>query len=188
MNENPRGVLPLAVLCVAFFPATVVADGGSVRAYEQVGNYTIAVFTSPTPFRAGPVDISVLVQDAATGEALPAARVNLCLTARGSGEVLEVAATAEAATNKLFRAAVFTLPEPGWWDVAIAIEGPHGPARVEFAMPAEEPLPRWLTLWPWFCWPALAVLLFGIHQALVRRKHRAAVALGTARDTGESGL
>jgi hypothetical protein len=146
------------------------ADGGAVRLRERAGGYQITVFTSPTPFRAGPVDVSVLVQDAATGDCVPEARVSLCLRMPGAGRVLEYPATTEAATNKLLRAAEFRLPESGWWDVAVAVEGPHGPALVRFGVQANDPLPRWLDLWPWFGWPALVVALFGIHRVLVRRK------------------
>ena len=134
--------------------------------HEQAGAYQVTVFTSPTPLRAGSVDVSVLVQDAATEECVPDARVTLRLMARGTGRVLEYPATTEAATNKLLRAAEFQLPEPGSWDVAVAVEGPHGPALVQFEVQADEPLPRWLDLWPWFGWPALAVALFGIHRVL----------------------
>ena len=146
------------------------ADGGAVRLRERAGGYQIAVFTSPTPLRAGPVDVSVLVQDAATGECVSEARVTVRLQGPGAARVLESPATAEAATNQLFRAAEFQLPEPGWWDVAVAVEGPHGPALVRFGLQADEPPPRWLDLWPWFGWPALVVALFGIHRVLVRRK------------------
>jgi hypothetical protein len=127
------------------------------------------VFTSPTPLRAGLVDFSVLVQDTATGECVPQARVTLRLTARETGEFLEHLATAEAATNKLFLAAVFRLPQPGWWDVDIAIEGPHGPASLRVAVHAEEALPHWQEFWPWFTWPAIVVLIFSAHRALMRR-------------------
>src|SRR5262249_9067480 len=130
------------------------ADGGAVRLRERAGNYQITVFTSPTPFRAGPVDVSVLVQDAATGECAPEARGTVRLTARETGQVLETPATSEAATNKLFHAAVFQLPEPGWWDVEVAVEGRYGPACVRFEVDAAEPPPRWLEMWPWFGWPA----------------------------------
>ena len=146
------------------------ADGGAVRLREQAGAYQVTVFTSPTPFRAGPVDVSVLVQDAATGECVPQARVTMRLTARGTRDVLDHPATVEAATNKLFRAAIFQLPEPGWWDVEIAVEGPHGPALLRLEVQADEPLPRWRELWPWFVWPALVVAFFGLHQVLVRRR------------------
>src|SRR5262249_16414555 len=136
------------------------ADGGAVRLREQVGGYQVTVFTAPTPFRAGPVDVSVLVLDAA-GEYVPQARVTVRLTARATGAVREPQATATAATNKLFQAAVFELPEPGWWDVEVGVEGPHGPALLRFGVEADERSPRWLELWPWLSWPALAVALFG---------------------------
>jgi hypothetical protein len=156
------------------------ADGGVMRLCERTGGYQVSVFTAPTPFRAGPVDVSVFVQDAATGECVTQARVTVRLQAHGAGRLLEFPATSEAATNKLFRAAEFRLPDPGWWDVAVSVEGPHGPALVRFDVQADEPLPRWLDLWPWFGWPALAVALFGVHHALVRRRlllpsHRALV-------------
>jgi hypothetical protein len=146
------------------------ADGGAVQLRERAGDYQITVFTSPTPLRAGPVDISVLVQDAATGECMPETRVTVCLKVPGAERMLEYPATTEAATNKLLRASEFQLPEPGWWDVSVVVEGPHGPAVVRFGIQADEPPPRWLDLWPWFSWPALAVALFGAHRVLVRRK------------------
>jgi hypothetical protein len=116
------------------------------------------------------MDMSVLVQDAATGEIVPEAQVSLHFTARESGESLEEHASAEAATNKLFRAALVQLPVPGWWDVEVAVEGPQGPAVVRFPMEADEAPPPWWDLWPWFTWPALAILLFTMHQVLVRRR------------------
>src|SRR5262245_3041071 len=162
----------LLVLLFSFIsPSTLArADGGAVRLRERAGGYQIAVFTSPTPLRVGPVDVSVLVPDAATEACLPEAGVTVGPAARGARDVLEYSATTEAATNKLLRAAEFQLPKPGWWDVAVAVEGSHGPALVRFEVQANEPPPRWLDLWPWFSWPAFAIALFGVHQALVQRK------------------
>jgi len=164
MNHHIQPILLLFLL-----PSLAGADGGTVCLRERAGGYQVTVFTSPTPLRAGPVDVSVLVQDAATGECVPEARVTVYLKAPGH-PALEYPATPEAATNKLFHAAEFRLPAPGWWDVAVAVEGPHGPARVRFGVEADEPPPRWLDLWPWFGWPALVVALFGVHQVLIRRK------------------
>jgi hypothetical protein len=141
-----------------------------VRLCERVGDYQLAVFTAPTPFRAGPVDVSVLVQDAATGECVTPARVALRLTAQGSGQVVEYTATSGAASNKLLQATVFELPEAGWWDVEVSVDGPHGAARARFAVEAGEAPPRWRDLWPWFAWPALAVALFGLHRELARQR------------------
>ena len=148
------------------------ADGGAVRLCERAGDYQLTVFTLPTPFRAGPVDVSVLVQDAATGECVAQARATLHLTARGSGQVLEYPATSGAASNKLFHEAAFGLPEAGWWDVEVSVDGPHGPALARFEVEAGAAPPRWQELWPWFGWPVLAVALFGLHRVLARRSGR----------------
>jgi hypothetical protein len=157
MARNPGALVRLILVsCLLLAPSSLLqADGGAVRLRERAGDYQIAVFTSPTPFRAGPVDVSVLVQDAASGECEPEARVTVRLTGAGAGQ-----------------AAVFQLPESGWWEVEVAVDGSHGPARVRFEVEAGERPPRWLDLWPWFAWPALAVALFGIHQVLVWRKVR----------------
>jgi len=172
MNPRIRPILILALLsCLIFHPSSLArADGGAMRLRQRAGGYQVAVFTSPTPFRAGPVDVSVLVQDAATGECVPEAQVTVYLNAPGAGGTMECPATTQAATNRLFHAAVFELPGPGRWDVGIAVEGPHGPALLRFEVEADGPAPRWLELWPWFTWPALVVVLFGLHQVLVRRR------------------
>jgi hypothetical protein len=174
MKHRIRPILVLFLLSslIPHPPSFARADGGVVRLRQRVSGYRITVFTLPTPFRSGPVDVSVFVQDAATGECVPEARVTVRLTARGADAVLEYPATTEAATNRLFHAAVFQLPEPGWWDVEVAVDGPHGPALVQFGVEADEPPPRWLELWPWFTWPALLVALFGAHQAMRLRKAR----------------
>src|SRR5438093_1281433 len=78
------------------------ADGGTVRLSQRQGVYQITVFTAPNPFRSGPVDVSVLVQDAGTGQPVPEVRVTVRAAPRGrSGEALVSPATSEAATNKL---------------------------------------------------------------------------------------
>jgi hypothetical protein len=176
MNHVSQPILTLLLLSLLIaHPSSLArADGGAVRLREQAGDYQVTVFTSPTPLRAGPVDVSVLVQDAAGG-CVPQARVTVRLMACRTGQILEYRATSQAATNKLFRAAEFRLPEPGWWEVAVAVEGPHAPALVRFRVQADEPPPRWLDLWPWFSWPAFVVALFGAHRVLVRRKARPAL-------------
>lgn len=159
------------VLC----PSSLLrADGGAVCLSEQKGNYRITVFTSPTPVRAGAVDVSVLVQDAASGEL--ASEIDVTIRVRRSeaqGAESVHAATTAAATNKLFHAANFDLPEPGGYSLAACIDGNLGKAQVHFELLAAEPLPVWSTLWPWISWPVLAIALFGVHQRLVSRRRPA---------------
>jgi hypothetical protein len=148
--------------------APASADGGSMRMTGEVEGYQISVFTAPVPFRAGPVDVSVLVQDSRTGEPMPQARVSVRMTKPGQ-PAIEQPATSEAASNKLFRAAQFELPDAGRWEMRVQVQGPHGLAVIGGDVEAAEHLPRWREVWPWFGWPALAVALFSIHQVLVRR-------------------
>lgn len=143
-------------------------DGGAVRMSAKKGGLLVTLFTAPTPFRAGPVDISVLVQDALTGEPRPQTPVTVCMTKPGQ-PVLEYPATAEAATNKLLRAAQFQLPEAGRWQLEVQVGGPHGSVVIGSAVEAAAPVPRWCELWPWIAWPMLPIALFSIRQVLARR-------------------
>jgi hypothetical protein len=162
------GCVIVGWLVLRIWSTPALADGGSMRLTGTRGGYRITVFTAPTPFRAGAVDISALVQDASTGDPMTPAKVTVRMTKPGR-LALEYPATTEAATNKLFRAAQFELPESGRWALEVEVQGPHGLAVIGGEVDAAEPLPRWRELWPWIGWPALAIALFGIHQILARR-------------------
>jgi len=147
------------------------ADGGRLVAVERQGDYQFAVFASPDPLRAGPVDISVLIQDAETNEPITDMSVDVKLTRRDDpAKTIYASATTAAATNKLLRATLIELPEPGWWDGEVVCDGNHGPIETRFAIEAGPPLPKWLTVWPWFAWPFGAVALFGVHRWLIWRR------------------
>ena len=165
----------LLVVVFLFQPlAALYADGGAVRLSEQRGNYRITVFTSPNPLRAGPVDVSIFVQDAAPGEPVPDAQISVRAAPRERPEAaIHQRATSKAATNKLFQAALIDLPEAGWWDVAIIVEGLRAPVEVHFEMEAEQPLPRVWEMMPWITWPVVVVFLFLVHKGLVQRKKEA---------------
>ena len=151
--------------------AVASADSGMVVLVERMGDYQISVFTSPEPLRAGLVDISVLLQDSATGQPITGAQVNVSLTPSGGrARPIRAVATTDAATNKLLYAALVELPDPGSWDVEIACFGEHDPATVGFMIQAGPRSTRWLNVWPWFSWPVGVVLLFGVHRLLVWRR------------------
>jgi hypothetical protein len=151
-------------------PGAAHGDGGAVRLSQQAGPYRVTVFTAPTPLRAGPVDVSVFVQDGAGRETLPDVTVRITLTPAGRpGQPLEARASHEAATNKLFQAATFDLPGPGRWQLVVTVEGPRGEARCACEIEAEAPPPRWAELWPWFAWPVVPVVLYVLHQVLGRK-------------------
>ena len=165
------------LLAVLLGPGSLVAfgDGGTLQTIERQGGYQVSVFTSPAQLRAGPVDISILLQDADSGEMISDAQVSIVLTAADDpSNVIRAEATFADATNKLLRIAQVDLPTSGQWRGEVNCDTAHGPIRVSFAVNAAPPLPRWLTAWPWFCWPGAAVLIFCAHRWLVSRADRRA--------------
>lgn len=150
------------------------SDGGLLRLTEQAGPYRLSVFTTPTPLRAGPIDVSVLVQDAGTGATRSDVTVTITLTpAAGDGSVLHARATSTAATNKLFQAAAFDLPDAGPWLVTVALNGPEGTGQAAVTVEAEPSPPRWVELWAWIAWPLLPIALFARHQVRAWRRSSA---------------
>jgi hypothetical protein len=94
---------------------------------------------------------------------------------------LEQIATSAAATNKLFQAALFEVPQAGLWRASITIGNPmvkssvmvDCSAKLAFDLSVSPPLPAWLELAPWVGWPFLIIALFLAHQFLVvRQDHR----------------
>ncbi len=85
-----------ATFCVLLLPALARSDGGTIRLAQRCGDYQITVFTSPASVRAGPVDISVLVQEVSTGEPASGARVTITIALRGTSTVI----THDAKTHK----------------------------------------------------------------------------------------
>jgi hypothetical protein len=164
MKRTAATVLALVLGCPFAW-----ADGGTVCHVEQVAGYRVTVFAAPAPLRAGPVDVSVMVQDAQTHAPLAEVEIEVRLTGPFGAEV-RCPATRAAATNRLLHAAKFELPTAGTWQTEIRLDGPHGAAELHFPLTVAEPLPRWVALWPWIVWPVVPVVLFCLHQVFTRRK------------------
>src|SRR5262245_24404138 len=143
-----RFSLILMSVAVLFAAAcgSVCADGGQVRALDRRGNNQITVFTSPTPTCVGWADISVAIQNTATGDVFEDAQVIVKLKHRDSTvPVIRTAATFEAATNKLLRSALVKLPKQGSWDVTVYVLSGGASKFIEthFTMDVAAPWPTW---------------------------------------------
>jgi hypothetical protein len=170
---RPARVIPGIFLGVALLgaPSSAFGDGGTVRASAREHGLRVTVFTSPAAPRAGPLDVSVLVQDADTDQPLDGVQVRVRATSRRDPtRVIERQATKDVASNKLLYAAVLDVPRAGWWEFRIRVEGHGEPAEVVFGLEVGEPLPGWVSWLGWVAWPVVAVVVFAIHRALVRRK------------------
>jgi hypothetical protein len=165
MTGSPRFRVPALLLLCLSLPSTARADGGTLRLAQQQGPYRIAVFTDPTPLRTGPVDVSVLLQDASTGEPFPEVPVLLELTPEDRPEETLRVEAGLSASNRLFRAATVDLGA-GRWQVAVRVFGPAGEASAQVEMEVGPPPPRWQEVWPWIAWPLIPIGLFALRERL----------------------
>jgi hypothetical protein len=159
-------------LGIVGFAATARADGGLIRAQQHAGTCVLTVFTSPTPLRAGPADISVLVQNAETGAALTDEPILIRASNGNPGDSIVAEATSASSTNKLMQSAKLVLPAAGAWTIRVsgAIDGQ--PIEIEFVAAVEPPLPPWMAFWRLLLLPPAAIGLFAIHRLLVATSAR----------------
>jgi hypothetical protein len=176
-----RARIGLCALIVLGTTNLALADGGTLRFSQRRGEFQVSVFTSPSTPSVGPIDVSVLVQDAATGKIRDDVPVIVRLQSIDLHALaLEQPATAGAATNKLFRAAVLDVPDPGQWRAEILIGGPSlavpirdgNSATLTFDFEVAEPAAHWLSLAPWVGWPIGIIVLFLGHQVVVANSAR----------------
>lgn len=164
--------LALAVALVAptLRPPAARADGGVVRARADRGTLTITLFTSPTPLRVGEADVSVLVQDRASGAVLFDAAVEVRLESLdGAAATPSVQLSRQAATNKFLQAATVRLAAPGRFRLLATVQRGDERAAVAAEVEVAPPLPALLALWPYLALPPVVVGFFLIHRWLRRR-------------------
>lgn len=164
------------VVALTLLVGTPVAwgDGGAVQLQQPRGPFLITVFTAPTPLRAGPADISVLVQnhDGRTPLLDADVRVELRSSAPG-GAAIRTAATRQQATNKLLYAAPVNVPSAGSWELRITVRHAEEVADVACQIAVATPLPPLLAHWPYLAFPPAAVMVFALHQWLRSRSTKA---------------
>jgi hypothetical protein len=155
---------------MVLWPASVHADGGILLFSKACDGYRITLFAAPASLRAGTVDFSVLVQAAESEAVLFDVPVAVYVYPEGSPQRRSGgSATTAAATNKFFHAIQTELSEPGTWHVEVVIGGSEHPVQVESQLEVGQPLPSWIDLAMWIGWPAIAIVLFAVHQWLVQR-------------------
>jgi hypothetical protein len=159
------------------------ADGGSVLSQQKAGPWLVTLFGSPTPLRAGPADLSVMIQDAATGAPVLDQSVSVkvqatatpgseawmppCCSMKQSAGV--VAATHAAAQNKLLYAANVILPASGPHDVIVQIGKADDAEILEAKLDVQPPAPPLSNYWAFLAAPPLLVGAFALNQRLRRR-------------------
>jgi hypothetical protein len=157
-------------LCATVSPA--LGDGGTLRFSGRRGDRVVTVFTAPAPLRAGPIDLSVLVQDSGTGRPITDLPIEVHAQRIGHAKTtIRAAATTEAATNKLLRAARLELSAPGQWRFDVLVRGVTQSQQVGFDVLVAEPVTPWLQMIFWIAWPIVPIGLFALAQLRFRGAH-----------------
>ncbi|MFM8410240.1 MAG: hypothetical protein ACKOCT_08165 [Alphaproteobacteria bacterium] len=162
------GVLRASLLGVAV-ASPARADGGAVLLRGSSGGLEVTLFGEPAPLRAGPADLSVLVQDAASGATLLDGTVDLHLEppAESGLAPIDLRPDAARATNKLLRASPVALGTAGAWHARVDVTDGGRHARVDGVLDVGPERPALARLWPWLALPVVASALFAWREWLL---------------------
>ena len=145
------------------------ADGGAVQFEKSAGPFVITVFTTPNPLRAGPVDLSLLIQSRDSQQPVLDCQAFVQLRKEGAMRIRSEA-THEAAQNKLLYAAPVKVPEPGLWELEVAIQRGDDSIKVAGEISVAPANPVLLVYWRSLILPPLFISLFAVNQWLKRRR------------------
>ncbi len=172
--------MTLLMLVVAALPAW--ADGGVLVGKQEWGTLRASVFGSPSPLRAGPADISVLLQD--DGKPALTAVVSFRWTSLGGGEEWlppccsmttdkEVTPAALGHSgNRLLYSAMLPIKSSGPGHLDIQVEHDGQTHHASFELTAAPPPPASARYWPWLAITPLAIAGFVLHQQITRPRSR----------------
>ena len=126
------------------------ADTGQLREVIEADGLKVLVFTSPTPFRAGTVEVAALVTRTADG--VPVTAFDLEVLVRKSDWIAERPSIAHVGTavsgDAFSRKAMFEVETPGIWlfEVRVSTGGDQVVAHLE--VEAGQPMPAWWSFLP----------------------------------------
>ena len=161
MTVRLRVAFALAAL-LACAPRAL-ADGGEVVLHQVSGPFAVTVFVTPEPLSTGDEDLSVLVQDAASQQAVLDAAVDLPLSAPEEPSV-SLHAGHSAASNRLLQAAGFHFAHPGPWQLAVAVRRGSQQAICAATIHVAASHARRTVVWTLLLLPLILVALFIVHQ------------------------
>ncbi len=178
------------VLLLFILSATLVfADGGAVIGRDEASQLSTTVFALPSPLRAGPADISVLVQKPGSNDPILDAFVQIAwmpaalpsenketkwlppCCSMESAEMWHPATTGNS-KNKFLYAAMVPIKTSGPSRLAVRVT--HGVQTQEFFVDidARPPYSPALAYWPWLAFPPVAVGLFALRSRLAKQSRR----------------
>jgi hypothetical protein len=164
------------------------ADGGTIQSQGDSGPFHITVFTAPAILNAGPVDITVLVQDRSSLKPLLDADVHFDFLAHSGGgpqqnawsppacvgaptpKLIAIPARLNHGENKLLHGAVVQIPHSGAWDLQVNVQKGTEHATISTSFNVNPPASPPLAYWHLFIIPPVGIAGFILHQTARRWK------------------
>ncbi len=146
-------------------------DNQTIRLQQQTGALMVTVL-APEDLAAGDSQFSVLVQDAATGQPLPDARVQFSTASAGATPATWIKAGHEDSANPLLQSAEMNLAE-GNETIYIAVENGAQSVRLTLPVEAIAQTTGIADYWPRLLFPLIGLLLLMVygwrHRVRARR-------------------
>lgn len=166
----------LAALCCR-------GDGGAIIARQAINGLHVTVFASPVPLRAGPVDVSVLVQqgdkpilDAAVEVAWRASSSSspdwlppCCMMDSGAEKL---SAQRAHSNNRFLYSVIVPMKFAGPSELVVSVRHRGQEAVLSCDLEVGRPMPPALAFWPWLVFPPVAIAGFALHQRLAKSRQR----------------
>ena len=160
-------VMRFLTLLIFAIPANLLADGGAVILHKEVAAYTITVFASPVPPRAGMIDLSVLIQSNESLDPELDADVSFDLS-KGSANI-HVPASRGQAQNKLLYAAAAHLHDSGDWHLTATVTRARKSVTASGILAVGAEPPKLAAYRGYIALPFLCLAIFLLHQWLRSR-------------------
>ncbi len=165
-----RALLIAAVALLAT-PAAV-ADGGQILLQQVAGSYAVTVFATPEPVSTGDADLTVLVQDNASQQAILDASVTLTLQPERG---LPVPVRLHRTGSQLMYAGSFHFQQAGSWSLTALVQRGKETVETHGAFVVAESHGRGVVLWICLLIPGLLIALFACQQKLKSRTRQVLV-------------
>jgi hypothetical protein len=174
---------PTLIFGLIFFLARIGwADGGAIQFQGDVESLHVTVFTLPPILSAGPIDVTVLIQDRTKLFPLLDAHVTFDLSEQATDNLKKrawfppacaldvplpqaaIPASLNHGENRLLYGAIVQIPSSGIWKLKINIERDSKTESVSTLLKVNPPPSPPLAYWHLFILPPLGVLGFILNR------------------------
>ena len=167
--------------------ALMHADGGITVGQIEREGLRVTVFAAPVPVRAGPLDVTFLVQETPSNQPVTDARIACSVRKLGPPSPnpvrlpawcstiapgARIPATSAHSRNKLLSGAYLPLTEPGRWELNIQVTRGLTSFSASLPLDVSAPLPPLSTWWPLIALGPAAILLYVWRGFLLRAKRK----------------